>query len=44
MLPVAVTIPAVPILPMFAFPETDTETSVPVLVILGCAPMVMLPA
>jgi len=34
----------VPIFPMFAFPETDTDVNVPTLVILGCAATVILPA
>ena len=36
--------PPVPILPMFAFPDTDTLVRVPTLVILGCAAVVTVPA
>ena len=43
MLPVAVTIP-VPMLPMFALPLTLKLDNVPVLVILGCALVVTVPA
>ena len=33
----------VPILPTLALPETETLVNVPVLVILGCAPVVIVP-
>ena len=42
-LPVAV-ISAVPILPMLALPLTESDDSVPTLVILGCAADVTVPA
>ena len=44
MLPVAVINPPVPIFPIFAFPDTDTEVNVPVLVMFGCDDTVILPA
>jgi hypothetical protein len=43
-LPVAVTNPPVFKLPASTFPDTDKDTSVPVLVILGWAAIVTLPA
>ena len=43
-LPIAVIKPAVLIFPATALPLTDTEVSVPTLVILGCAAVVTVPA
>ena len=42
--PVAVIKPPVPILPIFALPDTLKLASVPVLVMFGCAAVVTVPA